>query len=275
MSDNSKETKTPDYTMGYSAEFRQVLDRRSAETHAPHLLPHLKSGMRVLDFGCGPGTISVGFAKAIEPGELHGIDMEEAQVNMARAASAAGGHNNATFHDGDVTDLPFEDNSFDVAHCHTVLNFVPETQAVLAEVKRVLKPGGIISSRELIIASSFIEPDLGTLDGGLLLFSALLTANDGHPHMGKELKSTFREAGFSHIQSTASSESFSTTLDLAFFHGYFVSSICSPARIEIAKNLGLATQQQFDKWRRAIDEWRDHPGAFAAFFYGEAIGRKP
>ena len=60
--------------------------------------------------------------------------MEESQVEMARAAAAAGGHDNATFHVGDVTDLPFEDNSFDVAHCHAVLIHVPDTQAVLAEV---------------------------------------------------------------------------------------------------------------------------------------------
>ena len=45
---------TPSYTMGYSEEFRQMLDQRSAETHAAYLLPHLKPGHRVLDFGCGP-----------------------------------------------------------------------------------------------------------------------------------------------------------------------------------------------------------------------------
>ncbi len=105
---------TPDYTMGYSEEFLQLLHRRSAQTHAAYLLPHLKPGLQVLDFGCGPGTISVGLAKAVEPGE---------------------------FHVGDVTALPFEDDSFDVAHCHAVLMHVPDTKAVLAEVKRVLKPG--------------------------------------------------------------------------------------------------------------------------------------
>ena len=39
------------YTMGYSDDFQQLLDRRSVYTHAAHLLPHLKPGMRVLDFG--------------------------------------------------------------------------------------------------------------------------------------------------------------------------------------------------------------------------------
>ena len=95
--------------MGYSEEFRQLLDRRSADTHAAHLLPHLEPDMRVLDFGCGPGTITVGLAVAVDPGEVHGIDMEESQIGLARSAAEAGGHANATFHVGDVTGLPFED----------------------------------------------------------------------------------------------------------------------------------------------------------------------
>ena len=92
------------------------------------------------------------------PGELHGVDVEESQIGMARAAAKAGGHDNATFHIADVTDLPFEDNSFDVAHCHAVLMHVPDTQAALAEVRRVLKPGGIVSAREMFVESSFFEP---------------------------------------------------------------------------------------------------------------------
>ena len=73
MSDHTSAEQ--DYTMGYSEEFLQLLHRRSAETHAAHLLSHLKPGLRVLDFGCGPGTISVGLATAVAPGELHGIDV--------------------------------------------------------------------------------------------------------------------------------------------------------------------------------------------------------
>ena len=68
----AEDPQTPEYTMGYSEEFLRMLHRRSAQSHAAYLLPHLGPGMRLLDFGCGPGTISVGLAKAIEPGELHG-----------------------------------------------------------------------------------------------------------------------------------------------------------------------------------------------------------
>ena len=275
MADKITETSAPSYTMGYSDEFWQLLNRRSSETHAAHLLPHLNPGMRVLDFGCGPGTISVGLAKVVEPGEIHGIDIEESQVEMARAAAAAGGHDNATFHVGDVTDLPFEDSSFDAAHCHTVLNHVPETQTVLAEVKRVLKSGGIISCRELITASCFTEPDMGSLDALWSTFSALLEINGGHPQMGKELKSAFHEVGFSNIQSTASFESFGTVPDVDFFHGFVIGWFFSPAVIESVTGRGLATQKQFDDWRRSLDKWRDHPGAFATMAWGEALGRKP
>ena len=129
------------YTMGYSEEFRQLLDRRSLQTHGAHLAPHLRAGQRVLDFGCGPGTITVGLAGAVEPGEVHGIDMEESQIELARAAAEAGGHGNAIFHVGNVTELPFEDNFFDVAHCHAVLMHVPDTDATLAEVKRGAEAG--------------------------------------------------------------------------------------------------------------------------------------
>lgn len=98
------------YTMGYSPEFLQLLDRRNAQAHAGHLLPHLKNDFRVLDFGCGPGTITVGLAQVVHTGEFHGIDMEESQIELARAAAKAGGHDNARFHVGNVYELPFEDD---------------------------------------------------------------------------------------------------------------------------------------------------------------------
>ena len=273
MSD--EENTTTGYTMGYSEEFRQLLNRRSLETHAAHLLPHLKPGLRVLDFGCGPGTISVGLARAVDPGEVHGIDMEESQIGLARAAAEAGGHANATFHVGDVTALPFEDNSFDVAHCHAVLMHVPDTKAALAEVKRVLKPGGIISSREFIVASSFLEPGHEDTVEAWATFAKLLAGNGGHPQMGKELKKVFLDAGFTNIKATASFDSFGTAEDVAFLHGFICDWFFMPQVIAAATAFGLATEEQFAAWRAAIDDWKDNPGAFGALAFGEATAFKP
>ena len=262
------------YTMGYSDEFRQLLDRRSAQTHAAHLLPHLESAQCVLDFGCGPGTISVGLASAVEPGELHGIDMEGSQIELAAAAARAGGHDNATFHVGDVSALPFDDGYFDVAHCHAVLMHVPDTQATLAEVVRVLKPGGIISAREFIVASSFLEPGADETQPAWDTFANLLSANGGHPNMGRELKNAFLDAGFPDIRATASFDFFSSAPDVAFLHAFIMDWFYKPEIIGAATTFGLATQEQIAEWRQGLDEWKSHPGAVGGLAFGEAIARK-
>ena len=259
------------YTMGYSEEFLQLLHRRNADRNAAYLLPHLRPGLRVLDFGCGPGTISVGLARAVEPGELHGIDMEESQINLARSAAGAGGHGNTTFHVGDVTDLPFEDDYFDVAHCHAVLMHVPDTEAVLFEVKRVLKPGGVVASREMFVESSFLESSDEAVGSAWTTFASLLAANGGHPQMGKELKSRFLEAGFSE-------GSDGRILRLLRSGRRCCLPACVHTRLVLFKaatKYGLATHQQFDEWRKGLDEWRDQAGACGAFAFGEVIASKP
>lgn len=262
------------YTMGYEEDFGQMLYRRNAQTHAAHLLPYLTPGMRVLDFGCGPGAISVGLAEAVAPADFYGVDIEASQIEMARRVAAAGGNDNAVFLVGDVTDLPFGDNSFDVAHCHAVLTHMPNTADVLAEVRRVLKPGGIISCRELIGESSFSAP-APDLKEGWRVFWDLIAANGGHPQMGKEIKGRLVEAGFADIRATASFEVFSTADEVAFFHqvikDWFFSSKVEAEAIEY----GLATPQQFAQWRQAHGGWGRHPGAMAVWAFGEAIAFKP
>ena len=219
----SQSQGSSNYTMGYSDEFRQLLDRRSAGTHASYLLPHLKPGLKVLDFGCGPGTISVGLAERIAPGELYGVDMEESQIELARAAAAEGGHDNMQFHVGNAYDLPFDDNTFDVAHCHAVLMHIPDTQKALTEVRRVLRPGGLLACREANVASSYLEPQPQEITEAWGVFSGLVQGNGGHPNFGKELKMALLDAEFSDVSVTASFDSFSSVSDVSFSTALFPS----------------------------------------------------
>ena len=266
---------TPTYTMGYSDEFLQLLTRRSAQTSAAYLLPHLRPGQCLLDFGCGPGTISVGLAEAVHPGVLHGVDLEASQIEMAQAAATAGGHSNMRLQTGDVTELPFEDDFFDVCHCHAVLTHVPETQAALAEVRRVLKPGGLLASREVICASCFFEPDVNGLNGGWETFAELLETNGGHAQMGRQLKGALREAGYADIRLGAEFEYFTTAEDIVFFHGFATGWFCSADTVEAAVERGVAERQQFDGWHRGLDLWKEEPGATAAMGWGYALCRNP
>ncbi len=265
----------PDYTMGFSDTIVQFLRRFTAETHAAHLLPHLKPGLRILDFGCGPGSISVGLAKAVEPGEMHGIDVEQSQVELARSVAEAGGHGNATFHVADVTDLPFEDDFFDAAHGHAILSHVPDTGAALAEVKRVLKPGGIVSSREAIFECSFFAPGFEIMGGAWDVFSQLVTADDGHPNLGKDLKERYLQAGFTDVRPTASFDIYSAPQEIAYLHSVVQDWFLSPPVIEAATTYGVATKMQFDGLSRAFARWIEHPAAFGGIAHGECVARNP
>ena len=139
----------------------------------------------------------------------------------------------------------------------------------------MLKSGGLISSLELINDSTFFEPEIDDLGGALATFAKLLEANGGHPQMGKELKRAFLQAGFSDIHASASFESYSTTSDIAFFHGFASGWFFYPDTVETATKHGLASHEQFDDWRHMLDQWKDTSGAFAALAWGEVIAHKP
>ena len=275
MATNVQESSTPDYTMGFSEEIIEALRRYTAESNAAHLLPYLRPGLRVLDFGCGPGTISVGLAKAVEPGELHGVDMAESQVELARAVAQSQRQPNAVFHVGDVAALPFEDGFFDAAHCHNVLMHIPDTGAALAEVKRVLKPGGIIACREMICESSFNHPNFGVLRKAWDMFEDLLAADDGHPQIGKDLNGHLQDAGFENVRVTASFDIYSSPRDVEFIYGFANQWFLSPEITEAAIKYGASSAELCENIRIAYDRWKDHPGAICALAFGEAIAGKP
>ncbi len=275
MAEHVDESSTPAYTMGYAEEFERFLRRRTADTHAGYLLPHLKPGMRMLDIGCGPGTISVGLAGAVDPGEFFGVDMDASQVDLASKAAREGGHSNARFRVADALDLPFPDDHFDVVHCHAVLMHIPDTRAALAEVTRVLRTGGILGAREYIGDSSFIEPDAGNLNECVAMYSSLVTANGGQPQMGKQLRAKISDAGFVDVEASASFENFGSPSDVAALGGFLIEYLFGPPIADQAIAHGLATREDFDGWRDAVPGWRDHPGAIAALAWGEAIGHKP
>ena len=266
---------TPYYTIGFSESILQHLRRHTVHTHAAYLLPYLKPGLRVLDLGCGPGTLSIGLAEAIAPGELYGVDMEPSQVDLARSIAEAGGHGNTTFQVGDVTELSFDDGSFDVVHGHAILVHVPDTQAVLAEAKRVLKPGGLIAVREWILEGSFLAPDFEVIDDAWATLAELITADDGHPNIGQDLKRHLIEAGFTDVRPAASFTSYTTAEDVGYISRVIENWFLSADVRASATAYGVATQEHLDNLEQALKRWISHPGAFGAVAYGEVIAHKP
>ncbi len=98
---------------------------------------------RVLDVGCGTGAQSRTLIQWPEVAEVVGVD--RARFLLERARELAAGLEGLRFEEADGHDLPFEDGSFDVVIAHTILTHVADPVAVLAELFRVLRPGGTLA----------------------------------------------------------------------------------------------------------------------------------
>jgi len=111
---------------------------------------NLKPGMTAVDVGCGLGYLGYTYWKYFGAGGHYiGIDNDANLIDEAREASkewAVGGK--ATFQVGDAYDLPLEDNSVDWAMCQTLLMHLERPSDALAEMTRIVKPGGLIMCNE-------------------------------------------------------------------------------------------------------------------------------
>ena len=101
-------------------------------------------------------------------------------------------------------------------------------------MKRVLKPGGLIACREMICESSFVHPDMGIMRTGWNALEDLLTFDDGHPQIGKEMKTHILEARFTNIRVSGSFETHSSPSDVALFHSLARQWFSPPEVLEAA-----------------------------------------
>jgi len=102
-----------------------------------------KPGLRWVDIGCGNGAFSERIVERCAPIEVHGIDPSEGQLKFASTRPAA---RLAQFRQGDAMALPFPDSTFDVAVMALVIFFVPDPAKGLAEMTRVVQPGGTMAA---------------------------------------------------------------------------------------------------------------------------------
>src|SRR2546426_270053 len=119
------------YTHGHAPAVVRQHALRTAEEAAAFLLPELRPGMRLLDVGCGPGSITRGLAERLAPGLVVGVDLSRETLAAARQDAADRGLTNLLYEQGSVYQLPFPDASFDVAYAHQVFQHLREPEAAL------------------------------------------------------------------------------------------------------------------------------------------------
>ena len=136
------------YTHGHHESVLRSHRWRTAENSAGYLLPFLEPGMRLLDVGCGPGTVTLDLAARVAPGETVAVDRDAGVLTEARSLLDSREISGVEFRTGDVYALAFEDESFDVVHAHQLLRHLTDPVAALAEMRRVLRAGGVLAVRD-------------------------------------------------------------------------------------------------------------------------------
>ena len=247
--------------------------RRTAARNAEFFLPHLRPGMRLLDAGCGAGSITIGLAEAVADGEAIGIDASAEAIESARATASSLGRNSLRFEVADIGALPFEDASFDAVFCHAVLQHLHEPLGALLELRRVMRPGAVIGVADADLDGSLIAPADPALDAaGRLLHQLRGRTTGGDLRVGKRLRGLLHDAGFDRVTASVRADSDGDAESVRRTGAFWSAYYRAPELREYAIELGLATEAELNAMSEAWLRWSESPGAFWARFWCQAVG---
>jgi len=249
------------YTHGHHESVLRSHRWRTAENSAAYLLPHLARlapGAKLLDVGCGPGTITAGLADRVPHGHVTGIDSAAAVVEQAR--EVIGDRTNLDFGTGDVYALDYPDDTFDVVYAHQVLQHLGDPVKALREMRRVTKPGGLVAARDGDFGGMIWYPELPVLDEWLPFYKKVARANGGEPDGGRHLHVWAREAGgFTDVTCSSSNWTYATETERAWWGGLWADRTVKSSFAETALAGGHGTVEDLERiaagWRAwAADE---------------------
>ncbi len=262
------------YTHGHAAVVLRQHGQRTAEEAAAFLLPELRPGMRLLDVGCGPGSITRGLAARVAPGQVVGLDLSRETLELARRDAAARGLDNLRYQEGSVYELPFRDGSFDVAYAHQVFQHLRERGAALGEMLRVLRPGGLAAVRDVDWGTVAYWPRDPWIDRFIEVHQRTWYRNGGEPRMGRQLRALFNAAGVTDVGITAGVWCYATPAETTEWGRSYADRLLTTPMGQRAVEYGYVSAAELESMAAALRAWASHPDALWVFTHVAALGRK-
>ena len=249
----------PRFAIRFMEEARAQPGLRACKTEVLDEL-RLVPGLSALDAGCGFGADAAEMAGRVTPGgTVTGIDRSDVMIAAARGRHEAAG---LTFQVGDVTALPFPDASFDACRADTVLQHVPDHQAGLSEMARVVRPGGRVAGYELDLETYVVDSPHRTITRAIVTTAADSIA---HGWAGRELSGLYRAAGLTEV----------TVAPRAFLTSFALFQLVFEAHVGRLCTAGALDAQEAEQWWTDLRQAETAGRFLAAITAFVVAGTKP
>lgn len=258
------------YTHGYGEAVLSNHRGRTAYNSADYLLPFLNKDLHLLDIGSGAGTITCDFAGLV--GRVTALEVSEEALAVTRTeAERRGVH--MSYCVGDIHALPFADNTFDVVHVHQVLQHVSDRAAAMKEMRRVVKPQGIVACRESVYSAFTAYPNDKGLDDWKTLYMDIVRSNGGEPDSGAMLLDWALQAGFTDVTPGIYTWCFATPETRQHWGGMWEKRILNSNIADQARSRGVS-ENELKGISMAWRKWKDTPCGWYMVPHSHIIARK-
>lgn len=259
------------YQHGHHASVVASHGKRTAETDAAFFLSVLKPGMRLLDVGCGPGSITAGLAARIAPGEAIGIDPSAGVIEIAKALAREKSVPHLTFEVGNIYDPGFAPGSFDAIFAHQVLQHLGRPVDALRQMRKLLAPDGVLGVRDVDWGSTIFYPEVKGMRRFLDLYYELARRNGGEPNAGRRLRHWLARAGFTATRVSVSTISYADPAATGEWAETYATRTLQSSIADKALEYGIATPSDLEEIAEGWRSWGRDPDAFFCFSQIEMV----
>jgi SAM-dependent methyltransferase len=179
----------------------------------------------------------------------------------------------AYFYTANTYELPFRDASFDAVFAHSLLVHLREPLTAIEEMRRVLKPDGVLGIVDSDYGARIWSPSTPLFDQFQKLFLRVLEYNGASLYYARHQRSLLRKAGFAQTVGYSSSIGFGTVEATRLSAAAWEECAHTPAFVETVLTQGWADEAMLEAMRSEIRDWAERPDAFNALLTCAAIGR--